>query len=224
MKRKTILLTSLLVLFFANLSQAQNIALLFKSKEDVEVKKQNSTNFQKGKKGSRFKNGDVLRTGKAGQAALVFTDDKTLMRIWGNSNITIHGKKEDKSIVKRIEMTSGLLFFNVRKRQKTAIRLETPYGVATIKGTSGLARIDEKLKALFLTVFDGIVDLANQFAQSQIVAGQTGKSDGQNIDVQNTQNNNLPAEFQGAQGFSIEFRDAKGAIKNLIIQQEDQEQ
>ncbi len=215
MKQKTILFTSLLVFFLANSSQAQNIALLFKSKGDVEFKKQNSTNYLKGKKGSRFKNGDVLRTGKAGQAALVFTDDKTLMRIWENSNITIHGKKEDKSIVKRIEMTSGLLFFNVRKRQKTALRLETPYGVATIKGTSGLASIDSTLKALFITVYDGIVDLANEFAQVQIVAGQTGQSDGQTIEVKITQT---------VQGIIIEFQGPNGEVKNLIIQKEDQEQ
>lgn len=227
MERTRILVTSLLMLFLANVAYSQNaknIALLFKSKGNVELKKQNAVGFQKGRKGFRLNDGDVLKTGKAGQAALVFTDDKTLMRVWENSNITIHGEKEEKTITKRIVMTSGLLFFNVRRQQKKALRLETPYGVATIKGTSGVARIDETLRALFITVWDGLVDLANQVLSAQCAQNQTCMSDGNNIDIQPAQNDNLPPGFgPPIKGFRIEFRSPTGAIKTLVIQPEGQE-
>lgn len=223
-----IILNILFITFIlANFSYAQsakNIALLFKSKGNVELKKQNAVGFQKGRRGNRLNNGDILKTGKAGQAALVFTDDKTLMRVWENSNITIHGQKEEKTIAKRVEMASGLLFFNVRKQQRKALRLETPYGVATIKGTSGVAEINESLNALLITVWDGLVDLANQILSAQCAANQTCVSDGNNIDIQPAQAGNFPPGFgPPIQGFRIEFRSPTGAIKYLIIQPEGQE-
>ena len=201
---------------------SKDVAFLFKTNGKVEIQKTNTKTWNRGKRGYRLHSGDKIKTGDNSIAALYFTDDKSMMKIRSRSDVTIQGERKQKSISKRIFMQAGEVFVSVKK-QNTLFRLETPTGVAAVKGTDFYALFSGGIFKIF--AISGIVELINQYGSVLVQAGNTGTSDGNNPpDVKPTNPDDQPDwggdnQPQGQEDeMKIEFKDKDSNIKTMKLQ------
>ncbi|MFQ5707672.1 MAG: FecR domain-containing protein [bacterium] len=151
----------------------KDVALMIKTKGKVEIRQSGRRNWVLARRGNRLDSGQVVRTGASSLAAVVFTDDKTLMKIRANSSVTIKGKREKNSIIKTLTLNAGELWAKVSRQRSAAMRIETPSGVATVKGT--------ELNCLYLNdtfvVFckKGLIELINQLGSLLLGANEMGR-------------------------------------------------
>jgi ferric-dicitrate binding protein FerR (iron transport regulator) len=199
--------------------KSRDLALVFKSKGSVEVKESEATAWQQSRRGKRLDDGDDIRTGSNAFAALVFTDDKSLMRVWKNSNVTIRGEREEKTIKKRIRMEFGGLFINAKK-QKSPFIVETPSGVAAVRGTAAYFILTGG-RLLTIVLLDS-VEIANTLQQllsgqgAMVTEGNTGITDGQSTLEVETTTGPLPFEAEGIREIRLRFNTPNGS-NDLII-------
>ena len=209
------------IILISSAASAQNdkdVALMLKAKGKVEVNQQGRNVWSVATRGERIHSGQVVRTGNESFSALVFTDDKTQLKIRANSSVTINGKREKEGITKRIALGFGELWAKVT-RQNTALRVETPSGVATVKGTEFNALY---LNAIFYVYCQqGLIEIFNQFGtlllgpneMGQLLQGQPPERlDGNPNDI-------FDLSDDGGEGSSleIEFENPDGSKKKLII-------
>jgi ferric-dicitrate binding protein FerR (iron transport regulator) len=196
----------------------KDVALMLKTTGKVELKKQGSAAWSAARKGVRIHSGQVVRTGNEAFAALVFTDDKSQLKIRANSSVTINGKREKEGIAKRISLGFGELWAKVTK-QNTALRVETPSGVATVKGTEFNALY---LNAIFFVYCQqGLIEVFNQFGSLLLGANEIAKLvQGQAPEHYEGNPNDLfnLGDDEGGNKLEIEFEDEQGNKKKLIIE------
>jgi ferric-dicitrate binding protein FerR (iron transport regulator) len=212
-----ILLYSLSICTGLNAQDDKDVALVLKTKGRVELNKQGVRGWATARRGQRLNSGQVVRTGDNSLAALVFTDDKTLLKIRSNSNVTIHGKRKNNRIIKRLSLGFGELWAKVT-RQNTSMRVETPSGVATVKGT--------EFNCLFLNsnfyvyTVEGLMEVFNQFGtlllgQNEMALVVQGAPPERYLGDPNELFN-----LSGDEGLKleIEFEDDEGNKKKLILE------
>ena len=90
---------------------ANKIAVVTKGKGLVEIMPTGKKLFSKLKAGSILADGDKIRTGTSGFAAIIFIDDKSTLKLKGNSEAVITGQRTAASISKKINMDSGRVGF-----------------------------------------------------------------------------------------------------------------
>jgi len=222
MKQKWIYRSTFLFLFaWGNLllaSDTKDVALLFKSTGKVEIYQENKKIWSTGSRGYRLNSGDKIRTGYDSFAAILFTDDKSLMKVRSGSDLLIQGERNESSIAKRIFMEVGEVFVSVKK-QNTVFRLETPTGVAAVKGTEFYGLVDQEGNMSIIAI-KGIIELINKYGSILLTAGETGKSDGKNPPLKdNTEGQpNWGAEQEPTPDeLEIEFKSPNGDMKKLKI-------
>jgi len=219
MNRKRIL-TVLTIGLLATAGLAKDsgsVALVLKTAGSVAISKEGRSTWSRVRRGERVHSGEALKTGQRSVAALVFTDDKSLMKVRANSNVTIKGKREKNSIAKRIQIAFGEIWAKVTK-QNVSMRIESPSGVATVKGT--------ELNCLFANdnffVFckRGLIELSSPTGIAMLRANEMGR----------IERGKAPEKIQGdpakifdlsnedsGKSMEIEFEDADGNKKTLII-------
>ncbi len=199
---------------------AKDVALMIKTSGKVDVNKSTNGDWQMASKGTRLDAGNQVRTGEQSLAALVFVDDKSLLKVRDNS--TINGKREKNRISKTIVMEAGQLWAKVTKGQ-TNFRIETPSGVAAVKGTEFYGILDDAGN-FFIFCTDGIVELFNRLGRVLVEQGFTGVCNPNQAPESNpTDLSQLPDwGSEGGQGgeLEIEFQDENGNKKKLKIQYE----
>lgn len=218
---KVTLFYILLVTIFClplNALDDKEVALMLKTRGKVELNKQGRQRWSFAKRGERINSGEVIRTGEGALAALVFTDDKTLLKVRENSNITIIGRREKNSIIKTLSLSFGQLWAKVT-RQNTSMRVETPSGVATVKGTefNALYANDN----FFIYCQQGLIDMFNQYGSILLGANEMGR----------LEPGSPPQRIEGDPGdifdlsdddetlkLEIDFEDENGNKKKLIIE------
>jgi hypothetical protein len=159
-------------------SLEKDIALVLKTTGQVQINSTNDT-WQNAARGTRLHAGAQVRTGDQSLAAIVFTDDKSLLKVRSNSKVVINGKREAASsgsqrIFKTIAMEAGELWAKVTKGT-SSFRVETPSGVAAVKGTIFYGALDGEGK-FYIICLDGVVELINNLGSVLVKAGQTGIS------------------------------------------------
>lgn len=173
-------------------------------------------------KGHIFENGDILTTSKGGFVALLYIDDKTALKVKENSKLTISGKRAAKSIAKEIKLDRGTLRAIVKKQNQNDFIIRTPVSVASVKGTdfwlisnkSNDSIIGLEGKIAFLNILSGeTVD---------ITIGKTGISSSEgSLQSFKTDPSTIPedlsVDINGDQILEIEFENASGKKKTLII-------
>ena len=92
------------------------------------------TEFYDLKAGTILSSGDKIRTGKSGFTAIIFIDDKSTLKLKGNSEAVITGQRTAASISKKINMDIGTVRATIKK-QNTDFVIQTPTSVASVKGT-----------------------------------------------------------------------------------------
>ena len=222
-RRKSILLI-ILLLTASQFGLAQPIAIATKAMGTVEINKNAQPGYISLKAGTILEDGDGIRTGSDGFVLLIFIDDKSQLKVKGDSEVTISGKKIASAISKNVRMDNGTVRAEVNKQRKGEFVIQSTTSVASVKGTDFwfIANSEEGDMVIGL---EGIVDLFNAVSglNVDVTAGNTGTSDSNgNIDVNETNQNTIPedpTEGDAPVGdqIEIEFEGPNGEIKKLII-------
>lgn len=196
-----------------------DLAIVLKSKGKVQVKKEKSPQWRDGKQGIRLDSGDIIKTYDQSLAAVMFTDDKSMLKVRDNSTLAIRGKRSDNTLAKRISCSLGNFWIKVSK-QKSKLLVETPAGVAAVKGTEFYGVVDSDGNTVII-VIEGIVQLMNKLGEILVKAGQTGKLiKGQAPESSTTDPKSLSnwaEEDKTKNELQFEFQDSDGNKKNLKI-------
>ena len=203
---------------------AQPIAIATKAMGTVEINKNAKPGYISLKAGTILEDGDGIRTGSDGFVLLIFIDDKSQLKVKGDSEVTISGKKIASAISKNVRMDNGTVRAQVNKQRKGEFVIQSTTSVASVKGTDFwfIANSEEGDMVIGL---EGIVNLFNVISglNVDVTAGNTGISDSNgNIDVNETNQNTIPedpTEGDAPVGdqIEIEFEGPNGEIKKLII-------
>ncbi len=142
--------------------------------------------------GTQLKNNDWVKTGEDGFIAIFFLDDKSQLKIKGNSEMVILAAVERGKISKTISLDYGTVKASVSK-QKGEFRIATPTSVASVKGTEWWVESDEN-GDVFIVV-EGIVEVENLISGTVQNVGQdetaTSNSDG-TVEVEETVQDEIP--------------------------------
>ncbi|RMF70279.1 MAG: hypothetical protein D6743_00495 [Calditrichaeota bacterium] len=191
-----------------------DVALILKTRGQVQVTKGRDV-WTTARRGERLNSGSVVRTGESSLAALVFTDDKSLIKIRSNSSVTIKGKRKKKRIFKRLSLAFGELWAKVT-RQKSSMQIETPSGVATVKGTEFNCLFRDNVFLVYC--HEGVIELFNQFGtmllgaeeMARLVQGSAPER------VEGDPDEYFDLSDEGS-NIRIEFEDEEGNKKSLIF-------
>jgi len=222
MIRKSILL--IILLTASQFGLAQRIAIATKAMGAVEIKKISEPGYKSLKAGTILEDGDGIRTGSDGFALLIFIDDKSQLKVKGDSEVIISGKKIASAISKNVRMDNGTIRAQVNKQRKGEFVIQSTTSVASVKGTDFWFIANSEVGDMVIGL-EGIVDLFNVISglNVDVIAGNTGTSDSKgNIDVNETNQTTIPedpTEGDAPVGdqIEIEFEGPNGEIKKLII-------
>ncbi len=193
----------------------QEIAFVLKVSGNAKFKTE-KTNWTDLSKGTRLRSGDQIRTGTNTLVALVFIDDKTMVKIRSDSEIRLQGEKEPKGISKKLAMNFGDLWARVTPGG-AGFRLETPSGVAAVKGTEFYALTDRAGNTTIIGI-EGFIEFFNELGSILIGKGQTGSATkGGQPSLSPTQSFDDWAKQDVVDELDIEFQNSEGAKKHLKI-------
>jgi hypothetical protein len=137
---------------------AKALALVLKVKGEVSLTRTSKTTPLKF--GTPLNHGDMITTGADGFATIIFSDDKSQLKIMSHSRITLEGKRQiTGGISKRIQVGIGEIFTRV-KNQVGSLEVITPTSVAKVKGTEFWVGVDSQGNS-YVTTLEGIVLLLN---------------------------------------------------------------
>ncbi len=211
----------LAVTFFSGTLSAQtskDVALMLKTQGLVNVNRTTKTAAFSGRKGLRLHSGNIVQTGARGFASIVFTDDKSLLKVNAKSSVTIRGKRVRGRVEKTLSMRLGELWSRVTKG--SFYRVETPSGVAAVKGTEFYLICTEN--GTIVICIEDVVEMINDFGRIDIFPGEYGfMSRGNPPQKRSAEPNEIP-DWAGtgdeADGeIEIEFEDASGQKKIIKI-------
>ena len=180
--------------------------------------------FSKLKAGTILADGDKIRTGTSGFAAIIFIDDKSTLKLKGNSEAVITGKRTAASISKKINMDSGTIRATIKK-QNTSFVIQTPTSVASVKGTDFWLLTDPD-KGDQVIGLEGVVGLKNidTGQDVDVVEGMSGIStpDG-DLGIEETVASSIPTDpsdvsEDGPSQFKIYLEGPNGTQKVMVIE------
>ena len=216
---KIILLFSIVL----SISYGNKIAVATKVKGDVQLMKVETDNFLGLNPGTILSDGDKIRTGKSGFAAIIFIDDKSTLKIKENSEVVLTGQRTAASISKKINMNGGTIRATITK-QNTDFIIQTPTSVASVKGTD-FWMITDPIAGDQIIAIEGIIGLVNiETGQAvDVTEGMTGLStpDGQ-TSVDETDPSSIPDDpsdqQEGPSVIRIYLEGPNGEQKVMVIE------
>jgi hypothetical protein len=142
--------------------------------------------------GTQLKNKDWIKTGEDGFVAIFFLDDKSQLKVKGNSEMEILAAVERGKISKTISLDYGTVKASVSK-QKGEFRIATPTSVASVKGTEWW--VTSNANGDVFIVMAGVVEIENLISGTVQNVGEdetaTSNSDG-SVDVEETDDADIP--------------------------------
>jgi hypothetical protein len=199
------------------------IAVATKVKGLVEIMPTGKKDFLDLKSGTILSDGDKIRTGRTGFAAIIFIDDKSTLKIKGNTEAVISGQRTAASISKKINMDIGTVRATIQK-QNTDFVIQTPTSVASVKGTD-FWLITDPVAGDQVIGIDGIISLVNSETgqEVEVTEGMSGIStpDG-NVGLDETNPASIPDdpsdEQDGPSQIKIYLEGPNGEQKVLVIE------
>ncbi len=213
----------LVLLLFSPLESAAKIAVTTKVSGTVDYEQSGSSGFSVLKPGTILSDGDRIITGKNGFAALIYIDDKSMVKITGNTEIIIKGTRSTGSISKKVNIDRGTLRAQVNKQRKGEFVVQSSTSVASVKGTDFWLITDPETGDILIGL-DGLVNLTNLASgeSTDVGAGNTGTSstDG-TVETSETNPDDIPSDPDEDDATSnqieIEMEGPDGEIKTLLI-------
>jgi len=213
----------LVLLLFSPLESAAKIAVTTKVSGTVDYEQSGSSGFSVLKPGTILSDGDRIITGKNGFAALIYIDDKSMVKITGNTEIIIKGTRSTGSISKEVNIDRGTLRAQVNKQRKGEFVVQSSTSVASVKGTDFWMITDPEMGDILIGL-EGLVNLTNLASgeSTDVGAGNTGTSstDG-TVETSETNPDDIPSDPDEDDATSnqieIEMEGPDGEIKTLLI-------
>ena len=206
------------------LFSSSKVAIAIKTKGDVSVIYKGLNSAQVLKPGSPLSNQDKIKTGKNGYIALMYLDDKTVVKMLDNSDLTIMGDRSGNKINKSLDIKYGRIAANVKPQKGKEFRISTPTSVASVKGTEFAIQSDPSSGDSF-TLIEGLIEVTNSVTgeSTQVQEGETAVStpDG-SLDVAETTSDDLDGFEEASmepptQELRFEVEDENGNIKEILI-------
>ena len=202
---------------------ANKIAVATKIKGLVEIMPVGKKDFTKLKPGTILSDGDKVRTGSKGFAAIIFIDDKSTLKLKEDSEAVITGQRSAASISKKINMDSGTVRATVTK-QNTDFVIQTPTSVASVKGTDFWLITNSETGDQIIGI-EGIIGLTNNETGQEVdvTEGMSGIStpDG-NIELEVTDQSSIPddpsEETNGPSQIKIYLEGPNGEQSVMVIE------
>ena len=215
-------LLSISILLLSSNLIASKIAVATKVNGDVEIMPVDTKDFSKLKPGTVLSDGDKIRTGNSGFAAIIFIDDKSILKLKGNSEATIAGQRTSASISKKINMDSGTVRATITKQNVNFV-IQTPTSVASVKGTD-FWLLSDPISGDEVIGLDGIVNLTNNETGEEVdvTEGNSGISnpDG-SVGLEETDPNSIPDDpsddQEGPSQIRIYLDGPNGEQKVIVI-------
>ena len=216
------LILILLTLFIEILVPEEHsvIAVSTKAKGNVSHRAWNSEDYFNLLPAKALNDGDHIQTGDDGFGALVYLDDKSMVKIKENTNFDVLGTKNQGQISKRLKINNGTVKASIQKGKEGGFVIETPTSVATVKGTEfWMVTSSEGDKVFGL---EGTVELMNIISGTIVMVGsnttgtslQTGE-----INLTITDPDEVPKEDENQEinEFEIKFEGPDGDQKTMKI-------
>ena len=169
-KTTSILFSLLLIVALAGNGIAQNVdqsALALKKGGEVLRKHAGfETKDERVEVGSWFNNFDSVRTSSASFLAILFTDDKSLLKLRENTRLTIQGNTTPSEKIRQIRINIGSIKTKVNPEIEGKYEIISPVSVASLKGTEFWLTVDPIGIDTFIGL-EGTVEILN------IASGQT---------------------------------------------------
>mgnify|MGYP000969060267 CR=1 FL=1 len=215
-RRKSIILI-ILLLTASQFGLAQPIAIATKAMGTVEINKNAQPAYISLKAGTILEDGDGIRTGSDVFVLLIFINDKSQLKVKGDSEGTISREKIASAISKNIRIDNGTVRAEVNKQRKGEFVIQSTTSVASVKGTDFWFIANSEVGDMIIGL-EGIVDLFNVISglNVDVTAGNTGTSDSNgNIDVNETNQNTIPEDTTAGDApvgdqIAIEFEGPNG--------------
>ena len=213
----------LVLLLFSPLESAAKIAVTIKVSGSVDIEQSGSSGLSTLKPGTILSDGDRIMTSKNGFAALIYIDDKSLVKIMGNTEVIIKGTQSAGSIAKQVNIDHGTLRAQVNKQRKGEFIVQSSTSVASVKGTDFWFISDSETGDILIGL-EGLVNLTNLLSgeSTDIGAGTTGTStpDG-SVETSETNPDDIPVDSDEggspSNQIEIEMEGPDGEIKTLLI-------
>ena len=203
---------------------SSKVAIAIKVKGNVSVIYKGLNSPQVLKPGSPLSDQDRIKTGKNGFIALMYLDDKTVVKMLDNSDLTVMGDRSGKKINKSLDIKYGRVAANVKPQKGKEFRVSTPTSVASVKGTELAIESDPSTGDSF-TLIEGLIEVTNSITgeSTEVQEGETAMStpDG-SLDVAMTTSDDLEGFEEASvepqtQELRFEVEDENGAIKQILI-------
>lgn len=191
MRRRWLPLLALLLPVLA-CAQATSIALAVKVSGDVLRQAAGTEESAPLTAGQRLSDGDRLRAGTEGRAVIVFTDDRSQLKLTPGTALTLHATRSGERVDKEVSLDAGTLWSKVT-RQQGEFRIATPTSVASVKGTAWWTRLAGEVTEIVTE--EGVVGLTSRSSGQSVDVpmGFTGRSDRDGARVRET----TPADERG---------------------------
>lgn len=204
-------------------SNDKGIALTLKVNGEVKYTKNGTKQNVPLKFGTVLDDGDKIQTGKDGYAILIFTDDKSQIKLTSMTEVTIEGKRDaNANISKRIALEVGQVLAKVQQ-QKGTLQIATPTSVASVKGTEFWVVVYEDGTTQVVTL-EGLVELINTQSGRivDVKPGQRGESKpGGDVNTGNAPKDEIPKdpepESVPPHSIDVEVKDPDGRSRHIII-------
>lgn len=177
--------------------------------------------------GDRLRNRDLVATSANTRAALRFTDDGSVLRLNPNSRVRLTAGDDRGVLVRTLELEFGELWLRVARRDGTHLRVQTPAGVAAVKGTEFIVRVDAQGVTTVLTL-EGVVEFFNPAGRVDLPAGTKVTAGSAATAPQAVPA--TPADLRQAEGVrgeeagdvrgtwvEVQMRDASGQTRTLML-------
>ena len=213
-----------ITLFTALVFGSSKVAIAINTKGDVSVTLKGLSTPQVLKPGTPLSDQDRIKTGKNGFITLMYLDDKTVVKMLDNSDMTIMGDRSGKKINKSLDIKYGRVAANVMPQKGKEFRVSTPTSVASVKGTELAIESDPSTGDSF-TLIEGLIEVTNSITgeSTEVQEGETAMStpDG-SLNVAMTTSDDLEGFEEASvepqtQELRFEVEDEDGGTKQILI-------
>jgi hypothetical protein len=163
-----------------------SIAVVVKASGEVMLRSSSGGEETDLKSGMRLNDGDQIRTGEEGRAVLVYTDDRSQIKMLPETQLVLHARRTQNRVDKEVNLNLGTIWSKVTRQQGEFV-VATPTSVASVKGTAWWTKLDETGLTTIITE-EGLVGLRNLKTGEDIDVpmGSTGESIDESLVVRTT--------------------------------------
>ena len=215
----------ILILMSTLLIGSSKVAVAIKVKGKVSIIPVETKVKKSLKPGTPLSDQDEIMTAKGSFAALMYLDDKSVVKMMGNSDLVVAGNRSSAGINKSLDISYGKITANIVQQKGREFRIATPTSVASVKGTELAITSDPAMGDSFM-LLEGLIEVTNSITgeSTEVSPGETAVSTPEgSLDVHETTTDDM-AGFEEAemeiptQELRFEVEDTDGNIKDIIIQ------